>query len=118
MTEKDLSRAEQVQKYKKIVDGALARFLVDKANETDIQSDLLREAAERLERIDRFTRLLALVAPVGTAPRTALEQLWKQSKVSDEETQVVVDFREMLQQHNDEWTPALREAEGLPSVEE
>ncbi len=75
------------------------------------------EAAERLARFDRLTRLLGLLAPGGTAPRTALEQIYKQSETSDEESPVVLDLRAMLHEHWSEWTPALREAEGFPPAE-
>ena len=74
----------------------------------------LREASERLARFDRLIRLMGLLAPAGTAPRTALEEIYIQSATSAEESPVVLDLREMLAQHWGEWTPALREAEGIP----
>lgn len=72
------------------------------------------EAADRLARADRLRRLIGLLAPAGTAPRTALEQLYIQSETSAEESPIVLDLRNMLKQHWGEWTPALQEAEGLP----
>jgi hypothetical protein len=72
------------------------------------------EAAERLARFDRLTRLLGLLAPAGTAPRTAIEQIYIQSETDDMASQVILDLRAMLHGHWGEWTPALREAEGFP----
>ncbi len=76
------------------------------------------EARERVARFDRLQRLLGLLAPAGTAPRTALEQIYLQSETSTDESQIVLDLRAMLEQHWGEWTPALREAEGLPPATE
>lgn len=76
------------------------------------------EAKDRLDRFDRLQRLLGLLAPAGTAPRTALEQLYIQSENSADESPIVLDLRHMLSQHWGEWTPALREAEGLPPADE
>jgi|GEM_PF-3412826 len=75
------------------------------------------EAAERLARFDRLTRLLGWLAPAGTAPRTAIEQIYIQSETNAEESQIVLDLRAMLADHWGDWTPALREAEGLPPAE-
>ncbi len=75
------------------------------------------EAAERLAQFDRLTTLIGLLAPGGTAPRTALEQIYKQSATDDEESQIVLDLRAMLHQHWGDWTPALREIQGYPPAE-
>lgn len=75
------------------------------------------EAAERLAQFDRLTRLLGMLAPGGTAPRTALEQIYQQSLTNDDESPILLDMRTMLRQHWGEWTPALREAEGFPPAE-
>lgn len=75
---------------------------------------LLEEAANRLQRLERLATLIGLVAPGGTAPRTAIEELYKQSAVSAEESPAVLALRTMLQPHWGEWTPTLREAEGMP----
>ena len=75
------------------------------------------EAAERLAQLGRLTRLLGLLAPAGTAPRTAIKQIYKQSETDAEESQIVLDLRAMLHAHWAEWTPALREAAGFPPAE-
>jgi len=75
------------------------------------------EASERLARFDRLTTLLGWLAPAGTAPRTAIEQIYIQSETNAEESQIVLDLRAMLANHWGDWTPALREAEGLPPSE-
>ncbi len=75
------------------------------------------EAADRIERFDRLTRLLGLLAPGGTAPRTALEQIYIQSADNSDESPIVLELREILETHWGEWTPAIREAEGLPPIE-
>jgi hypothetical protein len=81
----------------------------------NITDELLAEAADRIDRFDRLSRLLGLLAPGGTAPRTALEQVYAQSaNLIVEESPIILDLRHMLEQHWGEWTPALREAEGLP----
>src|SRR4051812_35174246 len=80
-------------------------------------SELLIEAADRIDTFQRFVTLVELLAPAGTAPRTAFEQIYQQSKGSDAEASpVVLDLRHMLKQHWGDWTPALREAEGLPPI--
>jgi hypothetical protein len=82
------------------------------------QLDVISESAKKLEQLQNLSTLLGLVAPGGSAPRTALEQLWKQSSDNAEETPVLKEFRSMLSGHHGEWTPALREAEGLPPRKE
>ena len=82
----------------------------------DTQS-MLGEAADRLARYDRLQRLLGLLAPAGTAPRTAIEQIYLQSATDAEESPIVLELRHMLSQHWGEWTPAIREAEGLPPAQ-
>lgn len=84
------------------------------ADMNPIDAAYVREAADRLARFERLQRLLGLLAPGGTAPRTALEQIYNQSDTSADESPIVLDLRLMLTQHWSEWTPALREAEGLP----
>lgn len=80
-----------------------------------VTDDLLNEAADRIDRLDRLQKLLGLLAPSGTAPRTALEQIYDQSASGVvEESPILLDLRRMLRSHWGEWTPALREAEGLP----
>jgi hypothetical protein len=83
-----------------------------------VDAAYISEASERLARFDRLQRLIGLLAPGGTAPRTALEQIYIQSGTDTEESPIVQDLRHMLQEHWGEWTPALREAEGLPPVSE
>lgn len=79
-----------------------------------VDAAYIREAAERLDRFARLQRLIGLLAPGGTAPRAALEQIYVQSDTNAEESPIVLDLRHMLKQHWGEWTPALREAKGLP----
>ena len=91
--------------------------LAAKLRDTDKPDDaLLQAAADQLERLARLTTLLGMLAPGGTAPRTALEQIYAQSAdpASNPESPIVLDLRKMLQEHWADWTPALREAEGLP----
>lgn len=109
--------SEPIQKLSDLHDTRLAAELRSLNPDSDNQ-DLLEEAANRIERFHRLSRLLGLLAPGGTAPRTALEQIYAQSANPDvEETPIVLDLRHMLQQHWGEWTPALREAEGLPPAD-
>lgn len=78
-----------------------------------------KEAAARIEQLDRFQALIGLVAPGGTAPRTALEQIYQQSLAGNNElTQIILDLGNMLYEHWAEWTPALRAAEGFPPENE
>ena len=98
----------------------LGRELTERslADMNPIDAAYVREAADRLARFDRLQRILGLLAPAGTAPRTALEQIYIQSETSADESPIVLDLRSMLNQHWGEWTPALREAEGLPPAAE
>jgi hypothetical protein len=79
--------------------------------------EIAEEAAARIDRLNRLQRLLGQLAPSGTAPRTALEEIYKQSADSADRSQIVNDLGEMLEQHWGEWTPALRKAEGFPDSE-
>ena len=81
------------------------------------RENVLEEAANRLQRFERLTTLLGLLAPAGTAPRTALEQLYEQSSANANESPIVLEIRHMLEPHWGEWTPILREADGLPGLE-
>jgi hypothetical protein len=98
----------------------LGRQLTERslADMNPIDAAYVQEAADRLARFDRFQRLVGLLAPGGTAPRTALEQIYIQSGDNADESPIVLDLRGMLEQHWGEWTPALREAEGLPPAPE
>jgi len=93
----------------------LATDAMRRPNKTGTYEEtLLEEAADRLQQFENLSSLLGLLAPAGTAPRTAIEQIYKQSAYNGDESQIVLDLRQMLSQHWGEWTPALREAEGLP----
>ncbi len=96
--------------------GQFSRTFAERSfrNMTAVDEAYISEAADRLARFDRLQRLLGLLAPGGTAPRTAFEQLFIQSATDCDESPIVLDLRGMLSQHWGEWTPALREAEGLP----
>lgn len=74
-------------------------------------------SAERVMRLGRLSWLLGMLAPGGTAPRTALEQIYIQAGENRDESPIVLDLRKMLESHWGEWTPALREAEGLAPAE-
>lgn len=80
-------------------------------------SELLAEAANKLEQLQNMNMLLGLLAPGGTAPRTALEEICNQSGSSAEEFPALLELRKMLATHWGEWTPALREAAGFSAVE-
>lgn len=75
--------------------------------------NLLEEAANRIQRYQNLSRLLGQLAPAGTAPRTALEQLYAQSATNADESPILLELRGMLAQHYEEWTPAIAEAEGV-----
>ena len=94
----------------------LARELTERSLDdmNPIDAAYVSEAADRLARFDRLQRLWGLLAPAGTAPRTALEQIYIQSDTNADESPIIFDLRTMLSQHWGDWTPALREAEGLP----
>jgi len=74
---------------------------------------LLEEAANRIQRLENLTRLFGLLAPGGTAPRTALEQLYVQSATSADASPMVEEMRRMLEPCYGSWTPVLAEAEGI-----
>lgn len=80
-------------------------------------SDVIIEAAKKLDKLQNLNRLFGLLTPGGTAPRTAFEQLWIQSDLNADESPILLELRTMLEAHWGEWTPAIREAEGLPPVE-
>lgn len=84
------------------------------ADMNPIDAAYVQEAADRIAHFDRLQRVLGLLAPGGTAPRTALEQIYLQSATSSDESPVVLDLRNMLTPHWGEWTPTLRAAEGAP----
>lgn len=81
-------------------------------------SEVLDETTKQLERLQRLSEMLGKLAPGGTAPRTAFEQLWIQSDDNSDESPVLLELREMLTNHWGDWTPALRKAEGLPPAEQ
>jgi len=81
-------------------------------------SYIQRLSAEKVMRLGRLSWLLGLLAPGGTAPRTALEQIYIQAGDNIEESPIVLDLRHMLHDHWGNWTPALREAEGFPPASE
>lgn len=80
-------------------------------------SEIIVEAAIKLDKLQNINKLFGLLAPGGTAPRTALEQLWDQSDLNSDESPIALELRHMLSSHWGEWTPAIREAEGLPPVQ-
>ena len=80
------------------------------------ESEVIIEAAKKLDKLQNLNKLFGLLAPAGTAPRTAIERLWEQSDLNAEESPILLELRAMLERHWGEWTPAIREAEGLPSV--
>ena len=85
-------------------DTRLARQLRELSNPDN--AALIEAAADRIDRFNRLSRLLGLLAPAGTAPRTALEQIYVQSANPDvEETAIIADLRGMLYTHWAEWTP-------------
>jgi hypothetical protein len=93
-------------------------FLLRNAKTEEVTPEILAEAADRVDRFNRLSKLIGLLAPGGTAPRTAFEEIYRQSGTPDVgESPVILDLRHMLHQHWGEWTPALREAEGLPPAE-
>jgi deoxycytidylate deaminase len=75
---------------------------------------VVEEVAKRLQQFDNLTKILGLLAPGGTAPRTAIEEIYKQSADNADESQIILDLRQMLHPQWGEWTPALRKAEGFP----
>jgi|GEM_PF-3311654 hypothetical protein len=82
------------------------------------QEDLIIEAAKQLGRLNNLALLLGMLAPAGTAPRTAIEQLWIQAGEEDpDESPILLELREMLRNHWADWKPAIREAEGFPPKE-
>jgi hypothetical protein len=80
-------------------------------------SEIIAESAKKLDQLQNIGKLLGLLAPGGTAPRTAFEQIWDESSSRGDEFPVLLELRDMLQKHWGEWTPAIREAEGLPPTE-
>lgn len=80
--------------------------------------ELLDETTRQLERLQRLSEILGKLAPAGTAPRTGFEQLWIQSGENSDESPVLLELCAMLTNHWGEWTPALREAEGLPPIKQ
>lgn len=92
----------------------LAGLALDASIAPDKQA-LIALATKRLEVLDNLSELLGQLAPGGTAPRTALEEINRQARAGDTTTsQVVLDLRHMLSEHYGEWTPTLRQIEGLP----
>lgn len=81
------------------------------------QSAILAENATKLDKLQNINKLFGLLAPGGTAPRTAIEQLWEQSDSNADESPILLELRSMLAEHWGEWTPAIRKAEGLPPAE-
>jgi len=81
------------------------------------ESGVIAEAAKKLDKLQNINKLLGLLAPAGTAPRTAIGQLWEQSDENADESPILLELRAILAQHWGEWTPAIREAEGLPPAE-
>lgn len=81
------------------------------------QIELIEATVAKLNQMQRLSELLGKLAPGGTAPRTALEQIWKQSETDSDESPILLELREMLSQHWGDWKPALRDAEGLPPAE-
>jgi len=77
--------------------------LLDRLVELEAAQPSALEAANQAERLQRLSKLLGLLAPGGTAPRTALEQLYDQSDVSTDESPAVLELRRMLQPHWGEW---------------
>lgn len=75
---------------------------------------IVYEAAARVERLQNLSKLLGRLAPGGTAPRTALEHIWDRAETSSEVDPVLLELSAMLEKHYGEWTPAIREVEGLP----
>lgn len=123
--------SEPTQTSPEVIDGVRRKLELGKLSLTEIGRELnersltdmnpidaayVQEAADRLARFDRLQRLLGLLAPAGTAPRTALEQIYIQSETNTDESQIVLDLRGMLAQHWGDWTPTLGEAEGIPSL--
>lgn len=98
--------------------GQLALALIAIAETLPEHVDLLQESANRLQQLQNLSQILGLLAPGGTAPRTALEQLFLQSKENGDESPIVLEARGMLEQHWGDWTPAIRKAEGLPQAED
>lgn len=80
-------------------------------------AELLRESAAKLLQLQRLNELLGMLAPGGTAPRTGFEQLWIQSEDNSDESPILLELRNMLNEHWGDWTPAIREAEGLPPIQ-
>lgn len=81
----------------------------------DTHPDLFELAAGRLDVLHRLIGHLGLLAPGGTAPRTALEEIYRQSLEGDiRETPAVIALRDMLDPHWGDWSDSLREIEGLP----
>lgn len=78
------------------------------------ESGIITEAVAKLEKLQNINKLLGLLAPGGTAPRTALEEIWKQADNNGNESPVLQELRSMLTAHWGEWTPAIRKAEGIP----
>lgn len=80
--------------------------------------ELLDVTVRELERLQRLNVLLGMLAPGGTAPRTGVEQLWIQAADNSDESPVLHEIRMMLKQHWGDWTPAIREADGLPPIQQ
>ena len=85
---------------------------------TPHSKELLDEATKQLERLQRLSEILGKLAPGGTAPRTGLEQLWIQSGETSDESPILLEMRSMLASHWGDWTPAIRQAEGLPPIQQ
>lgn len=81
------------------------------------QTAILEEVTTKVDRLQNLNKLFGKLAPAGTAPRTALEQLWDQSAKNSDDSDALLELRAMLESHWGNWTPAIRSAEGLPPVE-
>lgn len=96
----------------------LAGLAMDASMAPD-QQTLFAQAAKRLNVLEDLATLLGNLAPGGTAPRTALEEIYRQARAGNTDiSPTVLDLQAMLAQHYGEWTPALSKIEGFPPKEE
>jgi hypothetical protein len=117
MTEHASQNPEYTKPSNELTIPQLAMALRALAETMPAESSIITEAAKKLDKLQNINKLLGLLAPGGTAPRTAIEQLWNQSDLNAEKSPILLELRAMLAVHYGDWTPAIREAEGLPPVE-
>lgn len=109
---------ETEQRVSDLTIGELALKVAMLAEFAPHKEALIVEAAKQLGRLNNLTVLISDLAPSGTAPRTALDQLWRQAESNSGESASVIELRRMLKQHWGEWTLELAQAAGFSLTDE